>query len=35
MDGSLPSSIGERIAESTFWHRDEARVLQRSASELC
>ena len=34
MDDSLPSSIGESIAESTFLHRDEAPVLQISVSEL-
>ena len=34
MDDSLPSSIGEPIAESTFLHRDEAPDLQISVSEL-
>ena len=34
MDDSLPSSIVEPIAESTFLHRDEAPDLQISVSEL-
>ena len=34
MDDSLPSSISQPTAESTFWHRDKAPVLQRSVSEL-
>ena len=34
MADSLPSSIGEPIAESTFLHRDETPVLQISVNEL-